>query len=393
MSISRLFLRSRHAEVALDFFCALCHNAAPLTMDTTALAQKEERIIFSSGAADYSVRDVIDAGQFRGELEPLWSEHLRWRAAENSAQALGAEVDRSAIDEASVAFRYEYDLITAEETERWLEARALTLGDFSEHFVRQYWVKTLGTRAQLEQREFLGAPIEERETFVTDLIFSGDLDRLAGQLAWRVAAIASSKERPEQAAVAEERVRFLQRSAIDAADLEPWLDALGRSASWLEEMLVLEAAYRLSSARVLTPDGFKREISSLRLPLTRLEVEMIELDSRDAAREALMCVREDGRSMEEVAREGRYPYRRREMVLEQIPVEQQQSFLSLTPGSILQPQERDDGFVLSRLIAKHEPKLDDPQVRARIEQRLLQRHFSDLSSGRIQWRLLPNVPQ
>ena len=43
---------------------------------------------------------------------------------------------------------------------------------------------------------------------------------------------------------------------------------------------------------------------SLRLRLTRFEIERIELESRDAAKEALFCVREDGMSMEEVATEG-----------------------------------------------------------------------------------------
>ena len=63
----------------------------------------------------------------------------------------------------------------------------------------------------------------------------------------------------------------------------------------------------------------EREIAALRLPLTRFEVETIELDSLDAAREALLCVREDGMSMEEVATEGRYPYRHPEVLLEEIP--------------------------------------------------------------------------
>ncbi|MDQ6861113.1 MAG: hypothetical protein M3032_08160 [Verrucomicrobiota bacterium] len=358
-------------------------------MNTTVPVQKEERIIFSSGSAEYSVRDVIDAAHFRGELASPWRDHLRRIAAEEHAGSSGAEVERAAIDEASVAFRYEYDLITAEETERWLEARTLTLGDFSEYFVRQYWDKTFGSRASGAEIAFVEASIEQRELFATELILSGELDRLAVRLAWRVAARATLKEPPDEAALDEERQRFSQRHASDA---ETWLNALGRTGSWFDEMLELEAACRISSARVLTPDGFKREISSLRLPLTRLEVEMIELDSRDAASEALMCVREDGMSMEEVARDGRYPFSRREMVLEEVPIEQQQNFLSQTPGSILDPQPRDDGYVLSRLIAKHEPSIDDPQVRARIEQRLLQRHFADLTAGRIKWPIQPSIP-
>ncbi len=73
---------------------------------------------------------------------------------------------------------------------------------------------------------------------------------------------------------------------------------------------------------------------ALRLPLTRFETEMIELESRDAAREALFCVREDGMSMEEVATEGGYPYRHADFILEDLPVDAQQRFLSVSAGDV-----------------------------------------------------------
>ena len=44
------------------------------------------------------------------------------------------ELDDSALDSAAIAFRYKHDLITAEETERWLEDRGVSLAEFSEYF-------------------------------------------------------------------------------------------------------------------------------------------------------------------------------------------------------------------------------------------------------------------
>src|SRR5437016_14373770 len=83
---------------------------------------------------------------------------------------------------------------------------------------------------------------------------------------------------------------------------------------------------------------------ALRLPLTRFETEVIELESLDAAHEALFCVREDGMSMEEVATEGRYPYRRADFLLEDLPVDAQHRFLSVSAGEVLQPVAHGDGF-------------------------------------------------
>jgi hypothetical protein len=121
--------------------------------------------------------------------------------------------------------------------------------------------------------------------------------------------------------------------------------------------------------------------------MTRFETELIELESRDAAQEALFCVREDGMSMEEVAIEGRYPYRRVDFLFEDIPADLQQRFLSVSEGDVLEPAVHGDGFELCRIIKKIEPQADDSTVGLRIEQRLLDRHFSELSSKYTQRRL------
>ncbi len=308
---------------------------------------KESRPVFSRGSRDYTVRDLIEAAHFRGEVAPLWQEFLRRKEAAARGEESDTELDGSVIDEAAIAFRYQYDLITAEETEAWLEARGLTLSDFSEYFARIEWGKIYAGRGEAPATPFEDANEEERDLFMVDLVLSGELDRMAQRFAWRVAA-------------------------SDDENLED-----------------LEAAYRSHCEQRLTKEARERELGAVRLPLTRFAVEMIELESRDAAREAFMCVRDDGMSMEEVAREGRYPFRRMELLLENIPDDMQQRFLSLTPGSLLEPTARDDGFVLTRLLQKNEPKLDDAAVRERVDQRILSRHFADLASGRIQWRIPP----
>jgi len=144
-------------------------------------------------------------------------------------------------------------------------------------------------------------------------------------------------------------------------------------------MLAVEAAYGKHCDTLLVPEARQRELLALRLPLTRFETEMIEVESLDAAREALFCVREDGMSMEEVATEGRYPYRRADFLLEDLPVDAQHTFLSVSAGEVLQPVAHGDGFELCRILKKIEPQPDDPNVKSRIDQRLLDRHFAELT--------------
>src|SRR6185369_9469839 len=123
----------------------------------------------------------------------------------------------------------------------------------------------------------------------------------------------------------------------------------GRDQEWLGEALTMEAIQRRDCAALLSREACEQEVTALRLPLTRFEVETL-----DAAREALLCARDDGMSMEEVAAEGRYPYRHPEVLLEEIPEDLQQKFLSVHPGEILEPIARGDGFHICRVVGKSE---------------------------------------
>ena len=148
--------------------------------------------------------------------------------------------------------------------------------------------------------------------FIAELILSGALEDMTIKLMWRLAARCAGKE-PTSEAIAAEKRKFLHRIGIEPAQLAHWLEEMGRDSQWLNEMLAIEAAYGAHCDTLLVPEARQRELMALRLRLTRFEIELIELESHDAAQEALFCVREDGMSLEEVATEGRYPYRRSEL--------------------------------------------------------------------------------
>ena len=355
-------------------------------METTESASGLDLVVCACGDQEYTARDAIEAAIFRGELDEKWNKFLDRVEAERRADELDLDLDEAAISAAAEAFRYQHDLITAEETEAWLANRGLTFDDFSDYFTREYCASAVRENISPEKVGYDSAAPELRELFVADLILSGELDHMTTQLIWRLAARCAEKEITPDAVSAEER-SFLDRAGIKRAQLGKRLERLGRDATWFNEMLALESAYRRRYETLVVPLARKRELAILRLPLTRFETEVIELESRDAAQEALFCVREDGMSMEEVAAEGRYPYRRADFLLEDIPAEGQQRFLSVSAGDVLEPLARGDGFELCRIISKVEPQPDDPTVKSRIDQRLLARHFSELASRYLERRI------
>ena len=335
------------------------------------MATNHSRQVFTVGPDAYTVRDIIDAAHFRGEVLPVWEKFMRLLAANERAWVEEREVDEAAIDTAVQTFRYDHDLITAEETERWLAERGLTLSDFSDYFTRHYWAEVMGNEVKGSFVGYFSAESELRDVFLAELIFAGELGRMATRLTWRLAAAAGGK-----LTVGAEEVEAQGREVLP-----------GRDQEWHDKMSLLETTFRVVCDDVLSPQARQREVGTLRLQLTMFDLEVLEVDSHDAAREALFCVREDGMAMEEVAAEGRYPFHREQLLLEDISPEMQQQFLSVTPGSVLEPMEIEGAHRLCRVIAKHEPDPADAGVQRRIEQRLLDRHFADAVLQHVRWDL------
>jgi hypothetical protein len=346
---------------------------------------RENRVIFSQGERGFTAKEVVDCAVVRGEIDPLWKVFLRVAECDRLANERELEVDGSALDSAAIAFRYKHDLITAEETERWLEDRGVSLAEFSEYFARQYWGRSYGGTVDSPKSSYQTASAKEKDLFLVDLILSGSLDRMAERLSYRVAAQADEAG-DNNASVGEELGRFLALAKIDQANLADWLAQLGRDQEWLDEILAAEAVYKRRVSQILTEQALQKELAPTQLNLTRFQLERVEVDSRDAAAEVIACVRNDGMEMSEVAEESRYPFHHSEVLLEDIPSEQQQRFLSVKAGTLFDPIPRGDAFEVWRVKTRTEPSLQDPIIRARLESRIIDRCFNELLSKYIDWK-------
>src|SRR6476646_12096030 len=123
-------------------------------MEITESTSGLDLVVCACGEQEYTARDAIDAAIFRGQLDVKWKEFLHQVAAERRADELDLEADESAISSAAEAFRYEYDLITAEETEAWLANRGLTVDDFTDYFTRHYRANALNEEIVPPEVEF-----------------------------------------------------------------------------------------------------------------------------------------------------------------------------------------------------------------------------------------------
>ncbi|HEY5742643.1 MAG TPA: hypothetical protein VIS99_08880 [Terrimicrobiaceae bacterium] len=346
-----------------------------------------DREVLSARGTTATIGDVIRSGYFRGELEPCWRRVLAFAKSRNGA----AESRKVELQASSEEFRTSRDLITAEETEQWLEERGLTLEDFTNFLLRNLQYDALTAISNDPKMiDYAFAPAILRDILRIDLLLSGEFDRLAIRFAWRLAASEGAKIPANEDAISLERECFQKRHGLNDAMLPAWLAGLGCDYLWLDKMLELEAIFRREADALFTPGARKRMLQSLRIALTPVELELMEIDSCDAAREAFQCVVTDGESMETIARNTNYPHHRFTVFCEELPEDVQQKILFAMPGEVLEPIEHDSGFQLYRLVKKGELNLANEEVRQRVEAEIIRRHFSELAARFVHWILPPN---
>jgi hypothetical protein len=354
-----------------------------------------QRVVLSCQTAGFIVKDVLDTAWVRGELQPVWTRLVRALDAVQAVDTSGLEVDDEALQSMSDEFRYEKDLLTSEETERWLANRDLTEEDFSDYFLRHYWlgkeppplVDAAGSPGK-DLRIHLNASPELRETLRVEAMFSGEFDSMARSLSWRLAAkCAEPGAEPSADLLQVERTEFENRMGLSGPELAPALNQIDRDTAWLNWCLGLELGYRLVCQHILTDAQRSRVLGARRLPLTQVEVETLLARSQDAAKEAVLCLREDSLSMRELAAQCGGTSQQACLFIGDCSNDLQQSLFSTSPGEIFGPLPQPDGFVVGRLLSKSDPDLSSPAVRERIDRALLETHFGELAAKNVRWEL------
>ena len=350
---------------------------APGPMDEAATS--ESRIVLQADGREFSVADVMRAAHFRGELDASWQSLLSKLACLQYAEEKALEPGSDKLQAIADQFRYEHDLITSEETEEWLAERGLDEDIFAAHVLRTYWRTELGERVKTPPKELV-LTSDDSAPLVVQLILSGLLSHLTRDLANRLASLHTVDATGDalKSQVEIERARFFARAGFGPEGLAAWLHTIGEEEAWWEEMLRLEAACTLHMERVVTPEQLARALRTRRLGLMRFEAEEIEFETIEAAREAMLCVRDDHMSMEEVAAESGYSYRCHDFLLEEQPAAWQTTLLSTPEGSMATPFQDDGVFRLFFVIRKIEPSLEDPAARARLEEHLIDSAFEEL---------------
>jgi hypothetical protein len=290
-----------------------------------AVAGVLERRVFSVGGREFRWSDVADTAD--------WDD-LRRTAGNGLAALAAAPPTDGEVQEAGARFRYDRNLVAGEEMEAWLRRWELTVQEWRGYLARTLARGRAGTAEAVEP--------DERAVWA-EAVCSGTLERLAQELAARAAAA--------QALGEDDLDRAFARFVADAQDhrtLESLLEI--RKADWL-----------------------------------RVDCRTLVLDSETAAREAALCVRDDGMALAEVSAQAGVAMREHSLYVEDAADQLGKALLSARTGELLGPLPLADRYALVLVDGKVEPALDDPEILRRVQEAARRRAIEREVVSRVTW--------
>jgi hypothetical protein len=292
-----------------------------------------DRPIFSVGGGAYSRRDVVAAARLRGD----------WRDLEDRLRAGLACVKRARstafppidLSTAAEEFRYARNLLTAEETEQWLERFGVTFDEWTAYLQRTQLRQEWATEIDDTRRQYGVDEHEIAACIDAEAVCSGALARFAEILAGRVAVCA----RPDP---------------HEPPDLH--------------DLAALEATFQMRARSAITPSALQAQVEGHCLDWIRVCWRYVTFNAKETANEAALCLIHDGEPLDEVARRGRSPIRAEERLLETIDPPVRDLVLSAKPGDVVGPIAADGAFDIAIIDSRRAPTLEDADVRRRAEQ-------------------------
>jgi hypothetical protein len=324
----------------------------------------------------YFWEDAVLAARAWGDWAALEAEAREGVACARHLLAAGDSPTEEEEDAAATEFRVARDLLTAAQTEAWLRERGLGVASWQEHvrraLLRRKWAASL---ADLVAR-YPATDAQLRRALAAAGVCSGHLARFADKLAGRAAVHARLRGEPDGATAA-------VASDGGAGELLGLAPEVCRAK--LEALARLERSFERFCRQVVTAEAVRRQVSARYTDWIRVRYCWAGFPEEAMAREAALCVREDGEALADVAARAGVSVGRGQLYLEQVYPDLHDAFLSAREGELLGPVACGGEFRLFAVLEKVPPRETDPDVRRRAEQALVQGAVAREVESRVVW--------
>lgn len=340
------------------------------------LGRLSGRIAFTVGDAAYTWTDValtaVGGGEW-GRLELLCHHGI---AAGLRARAAGERLPRRRVERAAERFRYLHGLTIASAMHAWLRDWDLTAESWTGSIRRQL-LRARHPAAAADPED----PARVAKVIRADGACSGILREFARHLAARAVAQARVGEAAGLQRTSRPEGEAFRSRAAAAHGLGPPAE-IGRRAAHLA---LLEDSYARFAAQVATPAAVERQIDARKSAWVLIEGTAADFPTLAAAREAALCVTEDGELFEEVASRSGSPACVVRFFVEDADPAAAAQLLAAPTGGLAGPLPWHGKYRLLRLARKVVPSATDPALVARATDILVRREIDRELAARVRW--------
>lgn len=312
--------------------------------------------VFTVADKTFGWNEIAVAAELWGTWQPFVHETRQALACLAYATQTNQPALNEAVKEAATAFRYAHNLISAQETQAWLNAWRMTVEDWMNYLrgqlLRERWA---GKLDQIVAAHPIGDEAVQA-VLQHHAVCAGKFDAWAQKLAGRAAVTAPS-------------------GSLDASDLNP-RNLVAR----------IETEFDRLCQQALTPQRIAAKIADHQLDWIRFGCRYVWFPEERLAREASFCVREDGLTLDEVAHDARGIVQQWDFYLDEVDAAARPQFLATRQGDWLGPVRLLEGFPLFAIERKQMPHSDDPCIRQRAEQAIVMSLIEAESNKRVKWQ-------
>jgi hypothetical protein len=344
------------------------------------LDERWRRPLFSVGSRDYDWLDVFLAAMLRHEWLPFERRLIEGLACLAEAKASAVWPSNGRVAEAAARFRYARNLLTGAETLAWLEDGGVSVEAWND-FLAGDLLREDGAE-RLEARVARHGPsiAIANDAFTAEGVCSGHFDRLAKTLAGRAAVCPATPvgEPPPDDPSTITHVLTCHESWLSRLDTS---DVIRR----LCQLFSLEVHFERIVRAAITETALAAEVSRHRLEWTRIDLERVSFASIDAAREAACWIREDARTLADVAIASRRTVHDTRALLEDLEPEWRDAALAAAVDELIGPLAIGQRHEVAWVVAKAAPALNDALVRTRAERAVVDQLTSSSTLAHVRW--------
>lgn len=313
-----------------------------------------DRPVFTVDGEVFHWADVIAHARASGRWEELRLGARDGLACEAQYGDVEEEGVDEAIDEAAAEFRYDRELVTAEEMEAWLADTGISAEEWMGHIRRGVLRTRWADQLEEIRAEYPVTEAEIEEALRIDLACSGIGKALADEFALEAAAAA----------------------------------AMGPPGPLIEHDAMLSDLRERASdfrRRAVTPETIAREIAGNQVHWIRVDCRSISFDDEGHVREAAFCLREDGVDIDELAEDAGVEVHDEVFYLDDLAEDLHSRFLGAAAGDIIGPVQDGEMHTLYQVAEKVMPSPDDAELVRRAEERIVARALASEVSRRVRW--------